>query len=347
MSIQDKIRDLLLHIPSARVVSGGREVLMRCKFCPDSNNPSHAHFYVSLGYDNTPFYFYCHKCHTKGILTYEKLLSWNIIDNSDTGVELIKYNKTMMSMSKNSKYISQSIYPLRWDNITNDRLSEVKLKYINNRLGTNLLYSDLIDNKIILNIKDILSTNPNIQKITRSQMIIDQLNTSFLGFLSYDNAFINLRCLTPGKVYHTIDKRYVNYSIFNKFDNTQKFYICPIQLNIMNPNRVKVHIAEGPFDVLSIKYNLRKEFDNNIYCAITGSGYRNMIYFFLTTIGLMNIEFHIYPDNDINLNSILSILDNVCPVYDIPLYIHTNRYPGEKDFGVRPEHIKEQIIQIY
>ena len=348
MSIQDKIKDLLLKIPSARVVSGGKEILMRCRFCPDSDNPSHAHFYISLGYNNEPFYFYCHKCHVKGILTYDKLLSWNLFDNdSNTGVMLTQYNNSMLNLPKNSKFISQSIYPLRYDNITIDRLSEVKLKYINNRLGLDLDYNDLIQNKIILNIKDVLSNNKNIKEITRSSMIIEQLNASFLGFLSYDNAFINMRCLTPGKVYKTIDKRYVNYNIFNKFDNTQKFYISPVQLNVTDPNRIKVHITEGPFDTLSIKYNLRKEFYNNIYCAITGSGYKYMSYFFLKTLGLLNIEFHIYPDNDIDIVKLLNQFNELCNVYRIPLYIHKNIYNGEKDFGIRLDHINEQIIQIY
>ena len=43
---------LLNSIPGAKVVSGGREILCRCRECPDSTDPNHAHFYISIPYDS-------------------------------------------------------------------------------------------------------------------------------------------------------------------------------------------------------------------------------------------------------------------------------------------------------
>ena len=37
---------LLNNIPGAKVVSGGKEILCRCRECPDSADPNHAHFYI-------------------------------------------------------------------------------------------------------------------------------------------------------------------------------------------------------------------------------------------------------------------------------------------------------------
>ena len=83
--------------------------------------------------------------------------------------------------------------------ISFDRISEIKLNYINKRLGTNLNYQDLIDNKVVLNLYDVLNTN-NIYNYTRDQRIVSELDQYFLGFISYDNAFINMRNLKRGGV---------------------------------------------------------------------------------------------------------------------------------------------------
>ena len=112
----------------------------------------------------------------------------------------------------------------------------------------------------------------------------DKINTIiFLGFISIDNAFLNMRRLCDsGKVYESIDKRYINYKIFDKFDTSERFYTIPTAIDTLCPNRIKIHIAEGPFDILSILYNLNNGIlKNNIYGACTGSGYMGLLRFIL------------------------------------------------------------------
>jgi hypothetical protein len=229
--------------------------------------------------------------------------------------------------------------------VTEDELSEKKLQYINNRLGVNFNYQDLLDNKVVLNLNDLLKSN-HITDLTRHPNIISQLDSSFLGFISFDNAFINMRNLTSGgKVYENIDRRYINYSIFAKEDNTCKFYVSPTKINITNPNPIKLHIAECPFDALSIKYNLRREFDQSIYSAVAGSGYKGLIKHFIVTQKLMNLEIHVYADTDIERWKITDIADSIS-AYNYPFYLHRNVYPDQKDMGVRPELIKESIERL-
>lgn len=344
--IQDKVRDLLLTIPSAKLVSGGKEINLRCRYCPDSRNLNSAHMYINLGYNNTPMYHNCFKCHSKGILTYEKLLEWTQSIDIDAAVEMINYNKSILSMPQNRRFKDSEIYKLYNDTISETQLSYYKLKYINDRLGVNLDFNELLKRKIVLNIGDLLDRN-KITSYTRHDNIMRELNDNFLGFISEDNAFINLRKATNNPVYKGIDKRYVVYNIFNKFDNSRKNYIMPCNINMYDIKRIKVHIAEGPFDILSIFYNLRQDEYNNIYCAITGNSYLNMCKHFINTLKLINIEFHIYPDNDVedyifNINAII----NLCNTFQIPLYLHKNKYPGEKDFGVSVDRIKEEIIRV-
>ena len=50
--------------------------------------------------------------------------------------------------------------------ITQSKQSMLKLLYINKRLGTNMTYSDLIANKIVLNLCDLINSN-NIKELTR------------------------------------------------------------------------------------------------------------------------------------------------------------------------------------
>jgi hypothetical protein len=340
MDIRDKLKDILMRMPRAKLASGGKEVTTICPYC------GKYHFYISLPSheDDVPlFHCFYANCLASGIVTHQTLMSWNIYD-IDIGVELTKYNKRVLSLEKNRKFKDSDIYKLNNTFVTDNELSQIKLKYINNRLGINLTYDDLLNKKIVLNLKDLWQCN-NITNLTRDARIINQLDESFVGFISQDNAFVNLRNLRPGKVDKSIDMRYVNYNIFGKFDNTQRYYTLPTSIDLCNPNRIKLHISEGAFDILSIYYNLRKDDRHSIYSSILGGGYLGICKHFICALGLINLEIHIYPDNDIDDNVMYEI-GQYLYVYQIPLYIHRNIYPDEKDFGVKLENFKEQIRKI-
>lgn len=330
--------------PWARLVSGKREINCRCRYCQDSNDLRHGHFYINVDFSrNEPSYYYCQKCHCRGIVTAQKLLEWGVYDQS-LAIDINKYNSKVLKLSENIKYKDKAVYHLNNYTLTEDDLSLFKLNYINNRLGTNLTYKDCMEKKIVLNLSDLIRSN-NLS-LTRDQNIVKQLDSNFIGFISYDNAFINMRNLEIGEVYHGIDKRYVNYNIFNKYDNTTKFYIIPNQINTLSIEPIKIHIAEGPFDILSILYNLNDGIlKNNIYGACTGSGYMGLLRFILLNMKLINIEVHIYPDNDMDNSKIINI-KNELYLNRVPFYIHRNTYVGEKDFGVPKERIKENIISV-
>ena len=298
--------------------------------------------YINVDFSNNePSYFYCQKCHTSGIVNTNKLIEWNIYD-SNISLELASYNKKVLKLPQNLKYRDKIIYNINNYIINEDELSRYKLKRINDRLGINLSFKDAIEKKIIINLKNLLDSNR--LQYTRNPNIINQLDANFIGFLSYDNAFINMRNLEIGEVYHTIDKRYVNYNVFNKYDNTTKFYIIPNNIDILKP--IRIHIAEGPFDILSILYNVNDGvLGNDVYAAATGSSYKGILRFILINLKFINIEVHFYPDADIDNSKIISIKDELNLRY-INFYIHRNAYPGEKDFGVRKDHIIDNIIQV-
>lgn len=337
-------RDFLLsRIPNAKSVSGGSEVNCRCFYCSDSSDPTHGHFYLNIPKDsNSPFMYHCFKCHTSGIVTHQRLLEWNIYDaNVAIGVSE-RIGKARIS----SEVLADYVYNIHNGFISATDLSEIKRKYINDRLGINLSYQELLDNKIVLNLGDLLSEN-YIYKYTRSDLILNQLDQNFLGFLSYDNAFINMRNLGLMEVYESISKRYVNYSIFDKKDNSRKFYISPTNIDVANPNPITVRVAEGPFDALSIKYNLEYgNWDQTIFAAATGSGFIGFLRFLIGSLKLLNLEIHIYKDSDMGWNDINDI-HQFLSFYKYPLYIHSNIYPGEKDMGVPKSRINEVVQRLY
>lgn len=343
---RERFTRLLLQLPTARLVSGNKEVLLRCRYCPDSQKDMRsAHMYIKIPQQEGDLsLFNCYKCHTSGIVTHKKILEWGLYNDTETLIDLSLYNKHSLSLDKNRKFRDSEVYRINNTFITDNELSRVKLKYINNRLNTNLDFNDLIANKIVLNLNDLLSTN-NITKTTRDISITNQLNDSFIGFISQDNAFINMRNLTPGKVNKTIDKKYINYNIFGKVDNTMRYYTLPSNINLANPKRLRVNIFEGPFDLLSVRYNLLKDDKHMMYSSILGSAYKGIIMNIINTLQLLNIEIHIYKDNDIS-NYVINDIANLLYPYAIPLYLHTNMYPGEKDFGVPIDRIREQIVKI-
>lgn len=318
---------LVSHMQAAKVASGGKEVYCRCKYCLDSVNPTHGHMYISIPYNNEPSLFYCQKCHTSGIIDSNILMEWGIYD--------FIISQELNTINKNSKGNFDTVKKIFIKNIIKDKeLASKKLDYINSRLGLDLSYQDAINNKIILNLKEVLDFNSC--EYTRHENIIEALNNNFVGFLSYDNNFVNLRRICEeGVIYPSIDKRYINYNIFNKRDNTEKFYIIPNNIDLSLPRRVNIHLAEGVFDILSIKYNLQlQNSDNDIFIAVTGSNYYGTIVHIMNSLKMYYIHLYIYPDNDKSgSDNIVNYIKNNLSCYDIPITVRRNTFENEKDFG--------------
>ena len=330
--------------PICKPASGGRWLNCRCFYCPDSKNPTHAHMYISIPQSDTDVsVYYCQKCKSVGLVTSQKLIEWNIFD-SYIGTELNKWNKKNMNLPKNIKYGGSTIYRLVNDYIEDDNLSKFKLKYINDRLGVKLSYNDCLNLKIALNLSDIFKRN-QIQ-YTRDQRIIDQLDSGFVGFISVDNAFLNMRNIgTVKNLHESINKRYINYNLMGKYDNACRFYTIPVNIDVADTKPVKLHVAEGPFDILSIYLNMKRNSNRDIATAVGGSGYKGVIRYFISLLKIPNIEIHIYPDNDQPRNTIVDIAEYLSP-FKFPFYIHRNAYKEEKDFGVPLSKINETIERI-
>lgn len=350
------LKEFLTNNIPGKVVAGNKEFLCRCPFCGDSRHLKSAHFYINLpNSDDTPVMYHCKKCNVSGILNRNILreLGVEVIDG-DVLSDLISRHKKLSGNFIRGSNKNKSLYKFNtnYDRISISEMSELKMKYINDRLGLKLSYQEMIDCKIILNLLDLFNDERNNYYLhyTRDKRIIQELNDSFIGFLGYNNGVINMRNLRPGKVSKYVDKRYVNYNLFptEYLEGTSKYYIIPTIVDTLNPEPVKIHIAEGPFDILSIFYNLYNGNKyNSIYASIGGKSYINLIKFLLCDLKIINAEIHIYFDNDVKDKEIQEIIYQL-QYLNLDIYAHWNRFEDEKDYGVPKSKIldyREQIIK--
>lgn len=332
-------------IPSLKPCSGNREIVVRCPYCGDSKDLKHAHFYISVPMNNTELSWYdCKKCPAKGLLDDEVLRKLGC-DNTQVLVSMIERNNVLLNTPKYKLIKNIDIYFLQNKYVRNDIINIQKLEYINNRIGSNYSIQDVLELKIFLNLYDVI--NSNKLEITRHKSICDDLDKYFIGFISYDNSFCGMRKITDKELYKTINKRYVNYNLVNKTNDRKNFYVIPTSVDVLNPQPIKIHIAEGQFDILSIFHNLNN--DNkyqNIYISIGGKSYLGALEFILIETGIINYEIHYYPDRDVSDYEFNRITYKINNLVDIPIYIHRNIYDGEKDFGVPMGRIKESIIRL-
>lgn len=331
---------LLSHMTRAKLVSGGKEVVCKCMYCDDR----HEHMYISIPQSpNEPSFYNCFRCPAQGVVTPATLNDWNCYDDM-MAIALLNHNKNIKIIPKGT---NRNVLNINYHYITINDGSIKKLDYINKRLGTKLSFRDTIQLKICLNIYDILNQNSNLS-YTRNARDIQLLNEYFLGFISLDNYFINFRRIVDEGIVSNkyLDSRYFNYTLAENPDNTERFYTIPFTINFASPNRIPIHIAEGPFDCLSIYLNVRNKAEG-IYTSISGNNYASLVRHFVLAIGLHYSEIHIYPDNDKSGNDWkMKEVTDLCRPLGIPVWIHRNMKPGEKDFGVTPDRIQETIYQL-
>ncbi len=334
--IREDLKSYILStVPDAKPASGGREIVMRCRFCGDSEDITHKHLYIGLGYDNKPIMYNCFKCGEGGILTPSILRELDLNDY-DIAAKVVQFNRQSSKMS-NIVSSNAEVYFMNNTFIRNDSISYMKRDYINSRLGTNLSFTDLINNKIVLNLLDLLNRNRTSYK---DDQFVHDLDQHFIGFLSEDNNFVIGRNINSVQ-----NLRYYKYNIHGKINTDKRYYILPCNINLLDPRPINVHIAEGPFDILSIKYNVVNNDEQNMFIAIGGKAYKNIVRHVLLHMGLFNINIHLYVDADIKDYVITNVIRYVDP-FNMDVYLHRNGSPGQKDYGVPKNLIIDNITQI-
>lgn len=336
----EALKTFLVQNYQAKVAAGGREIVKRCHLCGDSKDPSSRHMYIGLR--DGLIVYNCFKCNASGVVDSKFFRDLGCFDINM--INMCNQNNSQVSSSTNSRKTSFRKRGNLSLPITEDSRTLQKVDYINLRLGTDLNLIDLNNLKIVPNLYQFLNAN-GTPPLTRTKMVCDQLDAGFLGFLSVDNAYLIMRRLVDqNQVLDALKERYVNYNIYNMISNSYRYYILPGW--VVSNDTIRLNIAEGPFDILGVRFNTdAARAPNSIFAAVGGKSYVSLVRFFIMEYGFINLEIHVYADNDVDNYEFEKIKNLVAP-YGNKVFLHRNTYPGEKDYGVRKEHITDSVIRL-
>ena len=329
----------LERMPFYNRSSNGLQHTVKCPYCND-DSPSHGHFSIKIDIDNDdePMLYNCLKCPASGLVTKQTLDDLGIFVDSSMASNITRVNKRY---AKKNKLVDMLIEDFNIPPVINNQLTDIKLDYINNRLGINLTYSDLDRFRIVPQLSEFMVFN----EITHIKGVTPQLvrfiDFNYVGFLSLNRNNIVFR-----KINDAVNgMRYIKVKIHDKNLDPNSYYTIPSPFDLMYTSDMNVHIAEGTFDILSIYQNVLggNPGSNNLFYAVCGFSYstvvKNIIRIGITT----DIILHIYADNDKKDYEVMRTLQknqSILP-YINSVYFHRNSYSGKKDFGVSSDCIKE------
>lgn len=339
--LKESIIEALEELPAYSVNRTGIQHTVRCPYCGDSSNPNHAHFSIKIdANDDSPMVYRCLKDGVNhGILTEDVLADLGIHLNDRDHESFKAYMKKSTKYINNRRTIVQTeVYKAPLGKPTN--LNRIKLAYLNQRLGLHWTFEDALNYKIVFSLSDFMQYNEieNIEAIidNRYLWVIDNF---YVGFLSANNNCIQFRYVP------TIDqnRQYGRYQkvIINPRNVSQAtFYSIPSRIDLLYQGELHVHVAEGTFDIISVKENLKPNYENQIFYASCGYGYMTIMRYLISNGICNNIHLHVYADKDKDDREQFRYIrsDPLNEWFD-HITIHRNQFGDEKDYGVPLDHI--------
>jgi len=335
----EQFREALMDLPGPKrpKAQNGREFILRCPYCGDSENKSHCHLGIKMF---PPFLFRCPRCETRGVVNKEFLSDINFHSTYFSGT-IFKINKKLSKeFSKNHKFDLKEDYKLKNINLScdiNTKLAKEKIKYFEERSGI-ILTEDLISKfKLILDFKEFFRNNKFIRKTTLTVQNLIDLHENYIGFLSNDGNFITFRRINNKENLY----RYFDYNIYNLQSNTRRFFTIKntIDLLIEKPT---INITEGIFDILGI-YNLKNMNDKEIYCAMNSKAINNIIKYFIK-LGYLNFNLNIYADKDVSFSKFKHMLQSNKFLSIIKPSVNIYHNSKDHDYGIKKENIDLKLI---
>ena len=336
--VRDRINQLPVHIWN----SANNQVCCRCPYCNDSRNRLHGHFSIKIDTNSDSIIvFRCFRCNESGILTSQVMEDIG----APLSIEDAKALDALNRPSNKSTYARQRPLNYKVPVIINPIDNKIKLDYLNNRLGIEFTSEMIQESKIILSIMDFFTENKIKIPDHINPRLIKLIEENYIGFLSANNNKITFRRIIDNDHLN----RYIKLSIDPYNTSPNNFYsIKNPGMDLLYTDPVHIHIAEGTFDILSIKYNLPHDnSQKHLFFASCGYNFGTIIKWLIYMGINTDLYVHLYSDNDKSDEEDIKILNSGINKYWIDhAFIHRNMFQGEKDFGVPSIRIKESHIQV-
>lgn len=319
------------------------ELTVRCPYCGDSKTPTHAHLgvFVDLDDDTMPMLWNCLKCGEGGIVDDNLMSDLGIPFTMDEHKGFVEYDRKLRKMANSRQSIIRIAHFKVPPNVS-DKKNLLKLQYIIDRLNCQIRP---VENKIILSLVDFMAFN-NIEQIPGvPPWKIQLLEKYYVGFLSSNNNQIQFRRIIDHPKLRRYDKVVINPLME---DDIATFYSVPQSVDYLYTDPIELHIAEGTFDILSVRFNL----DPNpnalrLFYAACGFSYLNILRYVVRAGICTGIQMHIYADKDKTDRDHRRILSNPITAFADHVYLHRNAFPHEKDYGVPIDQIKDSYRKLW
>lgn len=341
--IKMEVLTLLQTLPVCKPNSAKTNWTVRCPYCGDSTkhrNEGHLSILINLDSDQ-PMLFRCFRCNETGLVSSDLLEDLGLCPNGEMRENLRKgFRRTL-----NTDYFNQKPMHYKVPEYPNQAIYLEKLKYISDRLDLPLDTQWAKGNKVLLGLYPFLEENKiyRIQGVSPTMMEI--LNQHFVGFLSSNNNRIILRNIHPDQI---PQMRYYKMILNQNNISKNTFYAIPSGIDLMYTHPVHVHIAEGTFDILSIKYNMEHDpMQTHLYYASCGFNFNSIIRWLLAKGVNTDTCVHLYSDRDKSDYEHRKYINNpLNKIWIDHVYLHRNQDPAEKDYGVPRYKIQDSYIKL-
>ena len=320
------------------LANGNKDRVIRCPSCLDSDNPNHAHLYISRV---PPFYYLCHRCKFSGAVneSFLKLLGVAITPELQ---EIISQNRNAVKEDVKSKNISsrKQVYSILDKKLRSNTLAIPpfdrnvvirnikKYKYLCNRFKAVVTKEDIERFKIVFDLKEFVRYN-SIMTLPVDTNYMNILNNDYIGFMNYSYEGIINRNIT------NTDSEYRYYDLmFAK--SPFRIYTFNERLDILQ-SKLKLIVAEGIFDVIGIYYAF-PELRDHTFAAMLGHGIVSVLKFFVS-LGFLDQEILIFSDADVTPEEYKAQLYKYRLPIDLKFKIYYLRNSKGHDFGVSKDLI--------
>lgn len=315
----------------------------RCVLCGDSQKSlTKRRLYINFSPTDTtqPIGYKCFNCSAHGLLTGTMLRQIGL-DDDEAVAALNEINSKAMQTSGEQKKIrwkgNRSI-SLEIPLPRKEKTDLLKVKYVFDRIGTKIPFTDFPKLKIVWNLTELLKTN-NLPINSAWKNHIDMLNRDYVGFLSVQNEYIIFRDITNQNEY-----RYIKYGIIRGRRDALSYYSIEHRVSALETEPVELIVAEGPFDVISLLYNVYDgDTTRRVFIGL-GEGEFEFPILYHINKGLVgsNVTISCYVDND-TIYNYKELIDKVTPFVGKIRFYHNTK---SKDFGVPKDQIEVEPFDI-